>query len=150
LFLGAENEGKEENSSEYTYTYIRIPRKERKKERYSNGKKRPVLHLYVSQPRQIINDKLIDVLSREGRSISDWFFEQAERYVLVHSEGNPQLVLTKFTQDIEAKKTCFFCRGHFPTLKKVEFISGLIAPTCESCLAQKVAARTVKRVLGGA
>lgn len=47
-----------------------------------------------------------------------------------------------------AKKACFFCQGHFETLRKVEFVR----PTCEDCLARneaKASFSTVKRVLGG-
>ena len=69
--------------------------------------------------------------------------------VVVHSEGNPQLRLDKFA-DIPERE-CFWCHGRFKTLKKVEYISGLVAPTCDACLQANLANgpySTVKRVLG--
>ena len=90
------------------------------------------------------------ICKREGVKPSHKIEEFIQRYNAVHSEGNPQLALTKFTESLEAKKTCFFCQGHYPALKKVEFVSGLIAPTCSVCLEQKRAARLVKRVKGDA
>ena len=91
-----------------------------------------------------------EICKREAVKPSHKIEEFMSRYNAIHLEGNPQLALTKFTESLDAKKTCFFCQGHFPALKKVEYVSGLVAPTCSVCLEQKKATRTVKRVLGAA
>ncbi len=132
--------GKTKNFPAYRHRHIDIDilEKKRKKER----------RVYIPETFEPTMQNLEEILRREGRSVSEWFRDNAERYVLIHAEGNPQLRLDKFAVDLNAKKTCFFCQGHFKILKKVEFISGLVAPTCDVCLEQKKASRTVKRILG--
>lgn len=84
---------------------------------------------------------------REDQSMSEKIQRFIARYVAVHIQGNPQLLLARFVGDI--KKTCFFCQGKFPSLTKVKFISGLIAPVCRECLDEaKNKKRTVKKILG--
>jgi hypothetical protein len=71
---------------------------------------------------------------------------------MVHSEGNPQMLIEKFMSELP-KQECFFCHGHFPDLWKVQYASGLVAPTCSECLARekgKGSFSTVKKVLGAA
>lgn len=92
--------------------------------------------------------KFQEICSREGVSMNAKLCEFADRYITVHDLGNPQLRIDKYAQGVPKGQTCFFCQGHYPNLKKVEFISGLVALTCPTCLGQKSNARTVKRVLG--
>ena len=102
----------EENKTDnYNYNYITITRKERKKERKKKklNKKYPILHLYVSQTHKIIHDKLVDILDREGKSVSEWFFDQAEPYVRLHSLGNPQQRLDIILIDKKAYTAPKFC-----------------------------------------
>ena len=90
---------------------------------------------YVPEDFEITLKELKQILKREGKSFSEWIREYAERYVAVHSGCNPQLRIDKFTGKIDSK-TCFFCQGHFPQLYKVKYASGLVAPTCQTCLDQ--------------
>jgi hypothetical protein len=92
------------------------------------------------------------IFKREESSLSKWFVEALTRYIEVHKEGNPQLRIVQFT-GLPSEKECFFCKGHFPLLKKVEYVSGLVAYSCEPCLQAnraKGSSSTVKRVLGKA
>jgi len=91
-----------------------------------------------------------EVCVREGTTASKKLKEFIERYLAVHNDGNPQLLLIKFIEEAKLKE-CFFCRGHFDRLWKVEYRSGLVAPTCEVCLNKNRAKgvfSTVRRVLG--
>lgn len=89
------------------------------------------------------------ICKREGEAVSGKIEDFMKRYIAAHSEGNPQLRLEKFTGQVKGK-TCFFCQGRFPVLKKVQFISGLTAGVCENCFVEKSKPPygTVKRVLG--
>jgi len=91
-----------------------------------------------------------EICFREGESASEKIREYIMRYVSVHAHGNPQLILEKFMGEIKLGE-CFFCKGQFEFLKKVEYASGLIAPTCEDCLNRNKAKgsfSTVKKILG--
>lgn len=104
---------------------------------------------YVPEEFEIILKELKEILKREGKSLSEWIRENAERYVAVHAHGNPQLRIDKFMTVSE--KVCFFCRGRFPQLYKVRYVSGLVVPTCKDCLDKNKAKgtfSTVKKVLG--
>ena len=85
------------------------------------------------------------ICDREGVSKSAKVEMFMARYISVHSKGNPQLRLEPFIGEV--KKVCFGCEGKFPNLVKVEFVSGLVAEVCPSCLADYKAKTTVKRVL---
>jgi hypothetical protein len=110
----------------------------------SAGKKRTTI--YIDEP--IINE-FQKICQREGKKISTKLEDLMLRYNVAHGEGNPQLRLERFTGELQGK-TCFLCQGRFPTLKKVEFISGLKAQVCNNCFEAKSKPpyRTVKRVLG--
>lgn len=86
-----------------------------------------------------------NVCQREGVSMSDKVESFIARYVAVHMKGNPQLRLESFFGDVNKK--CFFCEGMFPSLYKVEYISGMIAATCSECLKTQKEKTTVKKVL---
>lgn len=106
--------------------------------------------LYVPEVKANLIHNAKELFKREETSISKWFIDNLERYVLVHAEGNPQLTILKFMEDMKVRE-CFFCRGHFDKLFKVEYKSGLVAPTCEVCLnknKEKGVFSTVKKVRG--
>lgn len=84
------------------------------------------------------------VCMREGVSMSAKFNDLAFRYSLTHREGNPQLPLEHFIG--KTLNMCYFCEGHFPTLKKTKYVSGLIAPSCDHCI--KDNERTLVKVMG--
>ena len=84
---------------------------------------------------------------REGDTASDKIREFIMRYVMVHSEGNPQLRLEKFMLNLP-KHEYFYCHGHFDRLKKVKYKSGLIAPTCDTCLSLPAQRNCILKVLG--
>jgi hypothetical protein len=105
---------------------------------------------YIDETFKPIYQEFKEICAREGESASEKIREYIMRYVSVHSGGNPQLLLEKFIGEIKQGE-CFFCKGHFPNLKKVEYVSGLVAPTCEDCLNRNKAKgsfSTVKKVLG--
>jgi hypothetical protein len=105
---------------------------------------------YVPEEFEITLKELKEILKREGKSLSEWIRENAERYVAVHAHGNPQLRIDKFTGEVK-EKVCFFCQGRFPQLYRVRYVSGLVAPTCQTCLDKNKAKgqfSTVKKVLG--
>lgn len=109
-----------------------------------------IRHFYVDDTFLPVWEEFKEICAREGDSASEKIREFVERYVIVHSSGNPQLRIDKFS-DVVTKKACFFCQGHFERLFKVEFVSGLIAPTCEACLDRNRAKgtfSTVKKVMG--
>jgi hypothetical protein len=92
-------------------------------------------------------DEFRQICFQEGESASEKIREFIMRYVMVHSEGNPQLLLSKFMDDLP-KSECFYCHGHFEKLKKVKYKSGLVAPTCEVCLSLPAQKNCMVRVLG--
>jgi hypothetical protein len=105
---------------------------------------------YVDNTFLPILETFDEICVREGSSRSEKIREFIERYVIVHDEGNPQLSIIKFIEEAKLRQ-CFFCRGHFEKLYKVEYASGLVAPTCEICLnvnREKGVFSTVKKVLG--
>lgn len=89
------------------------------------------------------------ICKREAEPVSGKIEQFMKRYIAAHGEGNPQLRLERFTGHVKGK-TCYFCQGKFPMLKKVQFISGLVAGVCENCYTEKSKPpyRTVKRVIG--
>jgi hypothetical protein len=93
-----------------------------------------------------------EIAARNGLSISEILFEKAViPFLHEHNwpPGNSQTVMTKYTTP--SPKKCGVCGQENVHLLKVEYISGLVMPTCDSCLAKNRAKRrfsTVKRVLG--
>jgi len=105
---------------------------------------------YIDETFVPILETFDEICLREGSNHSEKIREFIERYVIVHDEGNPQLMLVKFMEEAKLRE-CFFCRGHFDKLWKVEYASGLVAPTCEDCLNRnrgKGSFSTVKKVRG--
>jgi hypothetical protein len=109
-----------------------------------------VRNFYIDETFKPIYQEFKEICFREGESVSEKLREYIMRYVSIHAHGNPQLILEKFMGEIKLGE-CFFCKGQFELLKKVEYASGLIAPTCEDCLNRNKAKgtfSTVKKVLG--
>ena len=111
--------------------------------------RRDIKNFYIDEPFMPVWQEFREICLREGESASQKIREFIERYVMVHSEGNPQLLLSKFMDSLP-KHECFYCHGHFERLKKVKYKSGLVAPTCEICLSMPAQANCVLRVLGEA
>ena len=113
-------------------------------------KRMDIRNFYVDETFKPIYDEFKRICEREGESVSSKIREFIERYVIVHDVGNPQLQIMKFMEEAKLRE-CFFCRGHFDKLWKVEYVSGLVAPTCEDCLNRnkaKGAFSTVRKVRG--
>lgn len=90
--------------------------------------------------------EFLEICARENSSGSENLRTHIEDYVQKHRGGNPQLLISTFVD--KPKKKCFRCEGLFPNLQKVEFISGLIAMECPSCLKFDRERGVVKKVLG--
>ena len=113
-------------------------------------KRKDIRNFYIDEEFLPIWEEFKEICGREGESASAKIREFIERYVIVHDEGNPQLMLVKFMEEAKLRE-CFFCRGHFDKLWKVEYASGLVAPTCEDCLNRNKAKGTfctVRKVRG--
>lgn len=87
-------------------------------------KRRDIRNFYVDEAFIPVWQSFMEICAREGESASLKIREFVERYVCVHAGGNPQQLIEKYFGYISPKE-CFFCRGHFPTLKKVEYIAVL-------------------------
>jgi hypothetical protein len=109
-----------------------------------------IRNFYVTEEFIPVWEQFKEICVREGESASQKIREFVERYVCVHAGGNPQQLIERYFGMIPNGE-CFFCRGQLPNLKKVEYISGLIAPTCPDCLEKNQAKgkfSTLKRVIG--
>jgi len=62
----------------------------------SKNKKSPVVHIYVKPERIHLYHRIRDILRREGKSLSDFIWEQIESYVRLHEPGNPQQRIDRF------------------------------------------------------
>ena len=82
---------------------------------YSYGKnKTPIASFYIAGF-ETYWQNFREVCVREGTTASKKLKEFIERYLAVHNEGNPQLLLMKFIEEAKLRE-CFFCRGHFDRL----------------------------------
>ena len=105
-------------------------------------KKRTTLYIEPN-----IHKEFKEICDRElGTNMSLKTQQLWARYIAVHGKGNPQLRLEKFIGEV--KHACFFCEGHFETLFRVKFISGLVADACKTCLEECKQKTTVEKVLG--
>jgi len=82
-----------------------------------------LLHLYVPQEYAVTVEKAKKIARREGRSISKLVMELLRDYVRVHEPGNPQLPLTRFTEEEKPQEpprwlTCMYSRKE---LRRGEF-----------------------------
>jgi hypothetical protein len=113
-------------------------------------KRKDIRNFYLDETFIPIWNEFKEICSREGDSASNKIREFISRYVMVHSEGNPQMLMDKFCGEIR-KGECFFCHNQKDQLFKVAYVSGLVAPTCQSCLNENKAKKscsTVKKVMG--
>ena len=91
-----------------------------------------------------------EICARNSIRVRDVLMEKVDAFLREHNwpPGNSQTVLEVFIGDVQHK--CYRCKGMFPTLTEVEFISGLKAGLCGSCLEQEQAKGpycTIKRIL---
>ena len=99
-----------------------------------------LLHLYVPQEYAVIVEKARKIAKREGRSLSKLVMELLRDYVRVHEPGNPQLPLTRFTEERKREEpprwlTCTYSRKE---LRNGEFYCSRfgfwrIPKACERC-----------------
>lgn len=88
-----------------------------------------------------------ELCSADKISLSQRIEQLLSRYAMAHVGGNPQTLLGKFAGPIT--KTCFHCQRKFEKpLKKVLYVSGLKALTCDDCLKETSISLCVKKVLG--
>jgi len=85
------------DKEEYTYTYIRI--RGLNNNSSVSKRRRTKLTLYIPLEYEVLIDKLEEIVRREGKSISRLFLDWAERYVRLHSPGNPQQTLDRILKE---------------------------------------------------
>ena len=102
--------------------------------------------LYVTPEFMPVWNEFKKICDREDSSASEKIRGFIARYVAVHSEGNPQLLLEKFVGDVYHK--CFGCEGTFKNLTKVKFVSGRIGGLCPPCKEDYQKRGLIKKVLG--
>jgi len=105
------------DKEEYTYTYIRI--RGLNNNRSISKRRRTKLTLYIPLEYEVLIDKLEEIVRREGKSISRLFLDWAERYVRLHSPGNPQQTLDRILKEekpYRAPAQCEVC-GAIATYK---------------------------------
>lgn len=104
--------------------------------------------LYITIEMQQVWNEFKKICDREEDSASSKISGMVARYVAVHAKGNPQLMLETFIGP--TTKICWKCRGQFPNLIPVRFISGLERNLCSTCLEAEKAKGgycTIKKVL---
>jgi hypothetical protein len=93
-----------------------------------------------------------ELCARNNLKVSDIIFEKAVLpFLREHNwpPGNSQTTMKSFVN--MPSRECFFCKKPSKVLFRVEYISGLIVPTCRDCLDEKKKkgrSSTVKRVIG--
>ena len=105
------------DKEEYTYTYIRI--RGLNNNSSTSKRRRTKLTLYIPLEYEVLVDKLEEIVRREGKSISRLFLDWAERYVRLHSPGNPQQTLDTIIKEekpYRAPAQCEVC-GALATYK---------------------------------
>lgn len=83
---------------EYPYTDIRIRRKNRITFYVSKNEKRDI---YIPMELLPTFKKLRELLKGEGITLSEWIRQNALDYVRLHEPGNPQRLLTTFTNQLK-------------------------------------------------
>ena len=105
----------------------------------NKGTYKDKLTLYIPKTeKEFLIPKAQKIMAREGRTLSNWFLEELQRYVTVHDPGNPQqridtiLELGKpynangcmecgkkpFVLANSGKKRVLLCKTHFEKLKR--------------------------------
>ena len=134
---------KEDIREESTYTYIRIPLSKNSSGSSENRRTKQYpwkIYIYVPQEHRVIFEKAKAIAKREGRSLSDLIRDLLRDYVRVHEPGNPQLPLTRFTEEKRPEEpprwlTCTYSRKE---LRNGEFYCSRfgfwrIPKACEGC-----------------
>jgi len=91
------------------------------------------LMIYVPPQKKTVYQKLREILKREGRSISNFFLEQAETYVRLHEPGNPQQTLPEIMKRKKAyvaPKKCGFINCERECAAVAVHESGYEMPVC--------------------
>ena len=104
--------------------------------------------LYITRDLEQVWKEFKIICAREDDSASKKISAMIARYVAVHAKGNPQLMLETFIGP--TTKICWRCRGKFPKLITVKFISGIIRKLCSTCFEAEKAKGgycTIKKVL---
>jgi hypothetical protein len=120
--------------------------------RKPDAKSRSPLVLRVKPEWEIQVRAFKELCGRNGIEYSKELFERGVLgFLRDHNwpPGNSQTRMKDFVQT--QLKECFFCKKPNKVLFRVEYISGLIAPTCRDCLDEKKRkgrSSTVKRVIG--
>jgi len=73
--------------------------------------------IYVRVQQLQLYEKLDKILTREGRSFSAWVLDQVQEYVRVHEIGNPQTLMTRYS-DIEQSSLTQVCNYRGPSHPK--------------------------------
>jgi len=84
------------------------------------------------------------ICSREDMKMSRKITGFVARYVAVHMKGNPQLMLDPFIRETKGK--CYKCRGLFPVLIPVKFLSNLKRKVCKTCLEEYQKRDLIKKI----
>ena len=81
------------------------------------------LMLYVPVDKRELVEKLREILKREGKTLSRFFFEYAQRYYEQHKAGNPQLLMVHYVKPEEPQ----------PFRVKCPYLSGVLSPNEVYC-----------------
>jgi len=102
----------------------------------------------IHEDKVTILDRLQKLADQEKESLSHMIVVSIEEYLKKHEPGNPQKPLVVF--GAKPILTCWKCGGRFAHVIHVEFISGLSAYLCPTCLEKEKAKGpycTIKKVL---
>ena len=86
-----------------------------------------------------------EICARNGLKLNEEVYERAVKpFLRDHNwpPGNSQTLLERF--GLELSLICFRCHKKFKHLRRVEYISGKIAYSCEECLRKDRLRRVVK------
>ena len=86
-----------------------------------------------------------EICARNGLALNKEIYERAVRPFLRdhnYPPGNSQTMLRRF--GVELSLVCFRCGKKFRTLRRVEYISGVVGHSCEECLRKDKLKRVVK------
>lgn len=134
ISTGEREKRREEEECTYTYIHIHIPKK---------------IVIYIPKSFQQTQKKLMEILKREGKSLSEWHRQNAFEYVRLHEPGNPQQVLPHYQNNsgpYHALK-CDRCGDVAKYLIHALFASGKILNCCEDCFLWSKEHGLVRKVL---
>jgi len=123
------------NNKASNYNYITITIKNKDKT-FSQGKKFPILHIYVPPEFVQVHEKLKEIAKRENISISRLFWRWATHYVSLHAPGNPQQRLDKILEQPKPYKAKPLC-GCGKLAEYKALIGNNWIVLCRKCLRRK-------------